>query len=221
MRTKEIEELSCHLKLTDEQREVLIGTLLGDGHLETKNQGQTYRLKIEHTIRQRAYVEWFYDLFQDWVRTAPIVRSREVMFRGKKKSYERIGFATLSTGSLRFYAQQFYQDGKKIVPKLIHRWLTPRALAVWYMDDGSIKSNHHKSIFLNTHSFSESDLKRLQSALEKQYGVKSTIRIQKDGRQLYLLSETVENFLNLIYPHVIPSMRYKLPHVWLTQLPKK
>lgn len=221
MRTKEIEDISCSLELSNEQRDVLIGTLLGDGHLETQNNGRTYRLKIEHTIRQRAYVEWLFHLFEKWVRTAPVIRSREVLFRGKIKCYERIGFATLSTGSFRFYAQQFYQDGKKIVPKLIHRWLTPRAMAVWYMDDGSIKSNEHKSVFLNTHSFQDIDLNRLQQALESQYGIKSTLRIQKGGKQIYLLSETVKVFLQLINPYILESMRYKLPTVWLTQLPKK
>lgn len=221
MRSKEIQQKSLRLKLTDEQKEILVGTLLGDGHLETKNYGQTYRLKIEHTIRQRAYVDWFYKKFQVWVLTPPVVRTRLVTLRGQEKAYERIGFATISTGSLRFYAKQFYQDKTKIVPKLIHRWLTPRALAVWYMDDGSIKSNHHKTILLNTHSFSDTDLKRLQNVLEQEFGIKTAIRIQKDGKQIYLLSETVEMFLKLIEPYIIPTMRYKLPKVWLTSLPKK
>jgi hypothetical protein len=220
MRNKQIEEQSHRLKLTVRQREILIGTLLGDGHLETQNQGKTYRLKIEHSVKQRAYVNWFYQAFQEWVRTPPRARVRTVTFRGVSKEYERIGFATLSTGSLRFYAEQFYQDGKKVVPKLIHRWITPQALAVWYMDDGSIKSSKHKSVFLNTHSFEDHELKRLQKALEDRYGIKTKIRKQKDGKQLYLLSETVDLFLREIEPYIIPSMQYKLPKVWLTQLPK-
>lgn len=220
MRSKKIENLVHHLKLTDEQREILIGTMLGDGHLETKNNGRTYRLKIEHTILQRSYVEWFYKKFQDWVITAPVVRSRAITFRGQTKACDRIGFATISTGSLRFYAKQFYKNGKKIVPKLIHRWVTPKVLAVWYMDDGSIKSNHHKTVFLNTHNFTDQDLELLQKVFEKKYGIKTSIRTQKDGKQIYFLSETVQIFLKLIEPYVIPSMRYKLPKVWLTQLPK-
>lgn len=220
MRNKKLEEKILRLRLTDEQREILIGTMLGDGHLETQNKGRTYRLKIEHSIQQKLYVDWFFQMFQEWVQTAPVVRSREVVFRGIKKSYERIGFATFSAGQFRFYAKLFYQAGKKVVPKLIHRWLTPRALAVWYMDDGSIKSNQHRTVFLNTQGFSELEIKRLQRALEERYGIKSAIRIQKDGRQIYLLAETVEIFLKLIEPFVIPSMRYKLPKVWLTSLPK-
>lgn len=221
MRSKELEEQSRRLKLTQEQRDVLVGTLLGDGHLETANQGKTYRLKIEHAVSQKAYLEWLYRVFQDWVRTPPVIRARAVTFRGKTNVYKRIGFATISTGSLRFYAQQFYADRKKIVPKLIHRWLTPRAMAIWYMDDGSIKSRQHKTVLLNTHSFSDQDLKRLQQALEQRYGIKSTVRKQVDGKQLYLTAETVEKFLRLIQPYVISSMEYKLPNVWLTSLPKK
>ena len=45
--SRDIEEYKQHLKLTRTQREVLVGLLLGDGHLETQNGGRTYRLKIE------------------------------------------------------------------------------------------------------------------------------------------------------------------------------
>jgi len=221
MRSTTIQELASRLKLSQTQRDLLVGTLLGDGHLETQNHGRTYRLKIEHTIKQMVYVQWFYQMFHEWVRTPPRARTRSVTFRGQEKTYERIGFATVSSGSLRFYAKQFYQDGKKVVPKLIHRWLTPLALAVWYMDDGSIKSNQHRTVLLNTHGFGKHELQWLQEALSNGYGIETKVRKQKDGHQLYFLSETVDIFLRLIEPHVIPSMRYKLPKVWLTQLPKK
>lgn len=220
MRSKYIENKSKHLKLSKTQKDILVGTLLGDGHLETKNDGKTYRLKIEHCIQQKEYTEWLFAHFSDWAETLPGARTREVAFRDEKKMFERIGFSTISTGSLRFFAHQFYRNGKKIVPKLIHRWMSPLALAVWYMDDGSIKSNEHKSVLLNTQGFSAKDLEILQKALEKQYGIKTKQREKKDGIQLYLLSETVDIFLRLIEPFVLESMRYKLPHVWLTPLPK-
>lgn len=220
MRSKEIEDFAHRLKPSEVQKDVLVGTLLGDGHLETQNQGRTYRLKIEHSIQQQDYVNWLYDVFQDWVRTPPVIRSRAVTFRGNTKVYQRTGFTTVSSGSLRFYAGQFYQDKTKVVPKLIYRWLTPRAMAVWYMDDGSIKSNQHRTVLLNTHSFSDHDLNRLQGVLKDRYAIKSSIRKQKDGNQLYLTSETVDLFLSLIKPYMIESMEYKLPKVWLTSLPK-
>jgi hypothetical protein len=33
---------------------------------------------------------------------------------------------------------------------LIRRWLTPKSLAYWYMDDGSFKSKSSKGTILNT-----------------------------------------------------------------------
>ena len=221
MHSKELEEKKRLLKLTSLQKEILFGTLLGDGHLETQDNGQTYRLKFDHSIKQQAYVDWLYESFKEWTHTPPKKRSRDVEFRGVTKTYDKYGFNTLSHSAFRFYAKQFYSQGKKQVPRLIHRWLTPRALAVWFMDDGSIKSHAHKTVFMNTQSFSTQDVERLRKALQDVYGIQTILRPQGNGNQLYFLSETVETFLALIEPSVLPSMRYKLPKVWLTQLPKE
>lgn len=221
MYSKELEAKKKSLKLSERQRDILVGILLGDGHLETKNNGRTYRLKIEHTSKQSAYVNWLYNEFKQWVNTPPKTRSRFTQLRSVSGIYERMWFNTLSSGSLRFYAQQFYKERVKVVPAQIKKWLSPLALAVWYMDDGSIKSHAHKTVLLNTHSFSKEDIKRLQHALEDRYKIKSKMRKQKEGYQIYLLSETIDLFLSLIEPYIIPSMRYKIPKIWLTQLPKQ
>ena len=41
------------MKLSREQREILVGILLGDAHLETQNRGRTYRLKVEHSLKEK------------------------------------------------------------------------------------------------------------------------------------------------------------------------
>ncbi len=45
------------LKLTKEQREILIGVLLGDAHLETRDNGQTYRLKFAQSVDHQPYLD--------------------------------------------------------------------------------------------------------------------------------------------------------------------
>ena len=57
--------------MNKEQRSIVVGTLLGDGHLETQNQGRTYRLKIEHSIKQKDYTDWLYQNFKSWVNDTP------------------------------------------------------------------------------------------------------------------------------------------------------
>jgi hypothetical protein len=55
-----INNLKKKLKLTKKQKSILVGKILGDGHLETQNKGKTYRLKVEHSIEQKEYVDWLY-----------------------------------------------------------------------------------------------------------------------------------------------------------------
>lgn len=208
MRSNQIENYKKTLKLSEIQKQVLIGTLLGDGCLDTQNNGRTYRLKIEHSIAQKDYVEWKYKVFENFTLTKPRIH--------KQLSYglvrENYCFSTLSHGSLRFYGQQFYRNGKKVIPQLIGKMLTPLALAVWFMDDGSIKSNKHKALVIHSQSFNKQDLERVIKVLEKKYGISSVLRKRDDGNRyvLYLLSETVDKFVDLVKKYFLPSMKYKL-----------
>lgn len=212
MNTKEIREYKKRLKLTGIQREILVGVLLGDAHLETQNNGRTYRLKIEQSLEHRDYVEHLYTVFREWVLTPPSTRS--VVTRGVlTKNYR---FSTLSHGAFRFYAQQFYLNGRKRVPEKIGRLITPRSIAYWFMDDGSIKSKESKGIIINTQSFSKSEVKILVNLLKTKFGLDSKLRRQREGFQIYISGFCFERFYAIVKDYIIDSMLYKLPHSWRT-----
>ncbi len=207
MYSRVIEDAKKKLALTKRQKEILFGTLLGDGHLETQNDGRTYRLKIEHSMKQKEYVDWLYCEFQEWILTPPIARIKR---RGGSQS-TNYGFSTVSHGALRFFSHQYYEkSGVKKVPRIIHRWLTPLALAVWFMDDGSMKSKHHKARILNTHSFKKGDIERLIDVLRSRYMLSSVIRKQSDGLQIMILGESANDFARIIRPYMHNTMVYKL-----------
>jgi len=210
MRSREIESYKQSLKLSDLQRKILIGLLLGDGHLETQNDGRTYRLKIEHSYLQKEYVDWLYRIFKDWVLTPP--KEKEQIVLGIK--YNKYYFSTISHGAFRFYAQQFYREKKKVLPELIEKWLSPIAMAIWFMDDGSIKSDRHRALIINTQSFSKPELQTLIGVLDKKFGVKMVLRKQSRKQieiyQLITTSDSVERFVEIIKPYILPSMGYKL-----------
>lgn len=216
MRSNKIESYKKTLKLSDLQREILIGTLLGDGHLETQNKGRTYRLKIEHIFWQKNYIDWLYHILKDWVLTPPQEKIQKVNGILRKKYY----FSTVSHGTFRFYAQQFYQNRKKILPKLIQKWLSPLVMAVWFMDDGSIKSNRHRALILNTQCFTREENKKLISIIKNKFDIEMSLRPQRQQWQLYIGSASVEKFVQLIRPHILPSMRYKLGKLG-NKLPKR
>lgn len=206
MRSKIIENYKKKLKLNAKQKELIIGKLLGDGHLETQNKGQTYRFKIEHSINQKDYVDWLFEEFKDWTMTLPKIKICE----SQGKTYQKYWFNTISHSSFRFYAQQFYRDGKKVIPKLIHRWLTPLSLAVWFMDDGSLKSKFHRVRIINTQGFSKKDVLKLIKILELKFGLKSKLRKQAEGFQIMILAESADKFIQLIRSFILPSMLYKI-----------
>ena len=218
MRSNDIERYKVNLKLNDEQKDILVGILLGDATLETQNNGRTYRIKIEHSINQMAYGEHLYQVFKNWVISPP--RLRQITLSNGKK-YKSMAVSTLSHGSFRFYAQQFYRGRNKIVPRLIKRWLTPKALAYWFMDDGSIKSKQSKGVIFSTQGYFKEDVLRLVKALVDLFGLQAKLRKQKEGYQIYISGNSYEKFSSLVLPHILPEMRYKLPEARRTHLPKE
>ena len=191
--------------MNEKQRSIMVGTLLGDGHLETQNQGRTYRLKIEHTIKQKEYTDFLYQNFKSWANELPKEKNKVV--RGK--TYTNYYFQTRSVGEFRFYGQIFYdKNGKKRIPDFIAKLLTPLALAIWFMDDGSYKSKQHKALILNTQCFNKRDLRLLIEAFEECFNIEAKLRSQKEGYQLII--PRPERFIELILPYLRKEFYYKL-----------
>lgn len=208
MNTKEIQKAKEKLKLSKRQKDIIVGLLLGDGHLETQNNGKTYRLKVEHSLAQSDYVNWLHKEFQDWIpQEKSYIKSRE-------NGLQSTGFTTYSHGALRFYGQQFYsKDGKKHIPKLIKKLFSQIGLAVWYMDDGSLKSKRHKTYNIHTLGYSQKDLEILQKALQDKFGLETSLHKQKKKYlRIYILARSSVKFTEMIKPYVenIPSMKCKL-----------
>jgi len=130
-------------------------------------------------------------------------------------------FSTYSHKLLGYFHKIFYRGKTKTIPANISDLLSPLALAVWYMDDGSTKSKRHKGVFLNTQAFSNKDLYLTRGALLKRFHISSTLRKEKNGYQIYLGSSSGESFIKIIKPFLLPSMLYKIPKVLINIMPKK
>ncbi len=218
---KQLNELKAALKMTKEQREVLVGLMLGDGHLGTQDGGRTWRLVYSQSReRHGAYLEQVYGVFAGWALSPPAlirgVPSPKNPAPGRYRTKDRLKFTTIAHSSLRFYGKAFYRDSVKVIPKGIGRLLTARGLAYWYMDDGSIKSRQSKGLILNTHSFSLAEVNLLCGVLGDKFGLRATPRPQRLAsgavrHQIYISGESYEVARELILPHLLPEMMYKFP----------
>lgn len=195
--------------LSQIQKDILIGTLLGDASMQAMTGNQLSNIKFEQVSRQEAYVNHLYEHFADWVGTPPQIRHIK---GGGAADRQSIWFRTYKHSSFTFYKNIFYKvdsQGKqyKIVPTLIHRWLTPRALAYWFMDDGTANRNKDgqiESFFLSTQGFSYADQKILTKALGYNFGLAVNVHKDKEHYRLSILSQSKDTFLDLIKPFLLP-----------------
>ena len=181
--------------LTEIQRSVLIGTLLGDGAMRCKTNAL---LEVNHSIAQKAYVDWKHAVFADIVATPPAERRGN----GGRIAYR---FVTRSVPALTPWYRAFYPAGKKVVPDIE---LTPLGLAVWLMDDGC---RSRTSVYFNTQQFSQPDQLKLAEVLARTFGIRATLNRDRSYRRLRIAVASVPRLRELTLPFVLPELAYKLP----------
>lgn len=206
--------------LTEYQRQVLIGHLLGDGCLEIRGNAGRARLMVEQSFKQREFVEWLFEIFKEFTKTFP--KEKDYLSSNSKGYFKKhsIYFSTLSFKQFYEIHKMFYSSKKKIIPDDIEDLLTPLSLTVWFMGDGSIKSKECNGRIINTHGFTKPEIENLCRILNKKFALRTSIRRQKDGLQIYISAKSAELLTKLITPYLLPSFYYKLPVLKVNRLPK-
>jgi hypothetical protein len=119
-------------QLSIEQKEALIGLLLGDAYLERAKPTHNARLAIDQSYPEKEdYVNHLFGLFKEML--SPNLKEPSVvsMKPNKKtgKVYQSIRFRTLVHPCLNEYHDLFYKNKVKVVPANLEEILTARGLA--------------------------------------------------------------------------------------------
>jgi len=194
------------MSLSERQQAIVIGTLLGDGCLETN--GRYVRLRIDHSQRQKRYVFWKFNQMHKLTSGKP----RFVKFYDKRTNriYKHWRFDTISSAIFVPFKNLFYINGKKQIPLNIKRLLfSPLSIAVWFMDDG-YRRKDCKGAYLNTQAYSEQGQRLLQEVLEENFKIKTKIHWACGRPKIYISSNEFDNFQNLITSETIPCLEEKL-----------
>jgi len=193
------------MDINKRQRQIIIGTLLGDGHLE-KN-GRYTRLRIDH--RQKDYVEWKYTELSKIVTAKPRIVLDKCR-SSNNKFYRRWHVSTYSIPELDEYREIFYRDGRKCIPSGIGGMLdSPLALAVWYMDDG-YKRNDCAALRLNTDAFTCAEQNLLLQMLKNNFAICANLHRKGKWHNIYVPQQEALKFCTIIRPFVLPTLEYKL-----------
>lgn len=193
-----LRELRQVISLSEIQKSVLSGALMGDGCIIPTASGKNYRLQIEHANKQREYVFWKYEVFKDFVVTPP----------KRIRSAESWRFRTISHKEFVQLRQIFYRNWKKILPRRLDFILNPIALAVWFMDDGCLDKK--RGYILNTQNFTFEENMRLMSFLSEKLHIALSVHRDRIYYRLYVKRKSMSIFRNLLDAYMHPIMRYKL-----------
>jgi recombination protein RecA len=185
-----------NLHISDLQLQIIYGSLLGDASIPSHPKGEG-RISFMHCKAQADYILWKHSHLKGICNQPPKPTRNEAWWF---QTFEHPFFSSLRS--------KIYPNGNKSISRSILEDIThPIALAVWYMDDGSLVRNRPT---LATCCFTESEQHLLSFWLKETFGIGSSPRLQ--GRYWYLSvnSEFRSKFVDIIDSHVIDSMKYKL-----------
>jgi hypothetical protein len=186
--------------LTQLQKSIIIGSILGDGYIRIiPNRAEAF-LEINHSIKAKEYVDWKFEILENICRSLPkkrVIDEKRIAYRFYTKQHQEL------TDLLKL----FYINSKKVIPASLV--LDPISLAIWFMDDGSKCRKY--DVYLNTQQFSIDDQKRLLAKL-RDLNIKARLNRDKKYYRIRILKGSVKEFNKIISPFIIPSMKYKLSY---------
>ncbi|MFB5758966.1 hypothetical protein [Paenibacillus medicaginis] len=156
------------------QRDIIIGSLLGDGALLQAQRSKNYLLKLSHNEDQLAYLQLKYDFLKSLM-----VPNKKIRKYINPKYPDRKPMYDFTTKSLPIFHKYKEMNIYNLLTSL-----NATSLLVWYLDDGSLHSNRYASI--TCASFNMRECEYAQEILFHKFGIRSSIthsKREKNGLQ--------------------------------------
>jgi recombination protein RecA len=199
-------------RLSDQQFQVVLGSLMGDGNLSPNRRDRNgVRFRMGHGAKQVDYLQWKTALLGN------IAHSTRVNDKGATF----VDFTPLPELA-ELQRAVYLGDGKKFLSEEYLKALTPLALAVWYMDDGSFSlrskglqertAGGSGRIEICVEAMSEGTRTRLRDYLRDTHGLDVRLRMSGAAGKAVLTFSTSASakFQEMVAPYIAPSMEYKL-----------
>lgn len=203
---------------SEQQKSVVLGSVLGDGSLQKSKRAKNARLQIGHSDLQLDYLKWKKDLLAPFVSRLTRAEGPGPTIICGVKSYSN-GYTLLNTivhPDITNYYNRYCYYGKKVIHPGLVQELNPLALAVWLADDGSFSLRKECVYSLRgsiaTDCFTYKEHLILRDALSKFFNGTITIgNVGTDQHRIYLSgTKAIDSLLDLITPILPSSIHYKL-----------
>lgn len=194
------------IPLSKECMQVILGGLLGDGHLSRTKGYKNARFQMRHSICQQDYFDWKIKKLQE-ICTKKSVQVQQPDGWSSQKKLHFMSKACIQCTDI------FNVTHSKKKLHIQRHWLNhlePLGLAVWWFDDGSIISKGQQGI-LCTDGFDKKYVEILQQYLQVVWHVKTTLRKSGPTFRLALSKTQLQAFLHIISAYIpCKNMIYKM-----------
>jgi recombination protein RecA len=195
------------LILNEDQMQLAIGSILGDGSL--RSNGINTQLRIGHGPNQTEYCKHKQSFF-----------GKSVGWSGENSKGGWSFDLHPSYDLTEIFEESYSKSGRTISPKLL-KLLSLQSVAVWYMDDGTF-SGHYKrwgngKSSISVKKYSWEDIAKLTDRLVE-LGLPEP-RVDKHKR-LTWHGEASYRFQKMLAPNIFSSMKYKI-HPSLRETPEE
>jgi ubiquinol-cytochrome c reductase cytochrome b subunit len=190
---------------------IIYGSLLGDSHAEYRSIGKGTRITFYQESKHSTYLIWLHKLISELGYSNPVTPIIQTRLGNKGTIRKIIRFRTWTYSSFNWIHDLWYKNNVKVVPLNIGEYLTPLALAIWIMDDGTKAGT---SLKFATNSFTYSECLLLIKVLDENFKIKASVQSAgcKNQYIIYIWKESMPRLLEIVLPYVHPSMKYKLSY---------
>ena len=201
--------------LSKNVRDIILGSLLGDGSLAINPKYKSPRFSFRHSIKQKEYFFWKVEILKE------ISGESCYWLQGSEKKPDGWGtakyrFQSKALSSLTEIYNLTHKGVSGTKVRVTRKWLnqlSPLSLAIWWQDDGSLVSDSRQGVIC-TDGFSLEEIEIIHQYFKKVWDIETKIgRIsnQEKYRIWIRSSEELKKFLRIIIPHVyVKSMLYKI-----------
>lgn len=219
------------IPLSKEQIDVIVGSMLGDGHMRIPKRCINAVFSESHSVVQKEYLEWKKNILFPFARyNTRILSGGDCVIDGIKcKRKDSYRFETIAHPQFKIFWNMFYRKEFinsefrfiKTVPDILEDYFNDLVLAIWLMDDGSFMYSNKYRIYrfhIYTDSFSYDDNMKLVNILKGFFdgniNIYSRPSIRKFYRYFITLTgkKSIENLCDRLINYAVNCMKYKFDY---------
>lgn len=209
-----LQTVICPSFFSNLQKDLLTGSLLGDGYLTKHYNKKSIPLYSErHCSKQLEYLQWKSSILHPFSRnisTGTTLLNNKYFTTHRLETVRHVLFKELEE---KWYKRQNHQyvlqNNKRIkqIPQDII--LTPFIIAVWFMDDGR-NSPTRRSLYISTDGFSLDECNFLCDKLKEYNIISKPALTRRKQHEIYIGPASYFHFIDMVKPHIHPCLTYKI-----------